>query len=139
MDIPIDRPTAIALGVKYYNGNECKHCKTTVKRVRQYDCLECHRGRTRRYAKEYKKTPKGRASWKSHKRLYKAQKTSAYPAWADRQKITQIYEDARLTGMHVDHIIPLKHPLVCGLHCEFNLQLLDPQTNINKSNRFSVG
>lgn len=133
-----DRPTAIALGEKYYYGNECKHCKTTVKRVRQYDCYECHKKTTREFMRSYKKTPQGRASWKSHKRLYKAQRVHAYPAWADRSKISEIYEKARLTGMHVDHIIPLKHDLVCGLHCEFNLQLMDPLENIKKSNQFVV-
>jgi hypothetical protein len=138
MDIPNDRPTALALGVKYYNGNECKHCKTTVKRVKKYDCLECHQRDALRRLKDYLQTPEGRASRKSRKRLYQAKKTSAYPAWADRQKITQIYEDARLTGMHVDHIIPLTHHLVCGLHNEFNLQLLSPGENLKKYNSFSI-
>lgn len=39
--------------------------------------------------------------------------------------------------VHVDHIIPLNAPNVCGLHCEFNLQLLTKEANIKKSNYYN--
>src|SRR5262249_57098438 len=48
----------------------------------------------------------------------------ATPAWADKQAIRAIYEQAqriaRETGqkMHVDHIIPLKGRLVTGRHIQ---------------------
>ena len=58
--------------------------------------------------------------------------------WADREKILEIYLKARELSMHVDHVIPLNHELVCGLHNEFNLQLLPPADNIAKSNLFEV-
>lgn len=48
----------------------------------------------------------------------------------------KIYSDAVERGLHVDHIIPLVHPLVCGLHVETNLQAIDPIKNIKKSNRW---
>jgi hypothetical protein len=31
---------------------------------------------------------------------------------------------------------PLNHPLVCGLHCEHNLQLLTREANAAKRNRW---
>ena len=56
------------------------------------------------------------------------------PAWADRGKIREVYEFAKLTGMHVDHVIPLKGATVCGLHIDTNLQLLPPEVNRAKWN-----
>jgi 5-methylcytosine-specific restriction endonuclease McrA len=35
----------------------------------------------------------------------------------------------------VDHIVPLKSPLVCGLHVEHNLQVIPATQNRRKHNR----
>ncbi len=63
------------------------------------------------------------------------------PPWADKKAIARLYrlavEVQKSTGIphHVDHIVPLNHPLVSGLHCEANLQILPARDNISKSNR----
>ena len=41
-----------------------------------------------------------------------------------------------LKGFQFDHIIPIKHPNVSGLHVPWNLQLLTPEENVKKSNSF---
>ena len=61
---------------------------------------------------------------------------SRVPLWADLSAIRKIYESAQKQGLTVDHIIPLRGELVCGLHVENNLQLLDRDDNIAKGNKY---
>ncbi len=70
-----------------------------------------------------------------------ARKRNATPKWADQDKMLAVYaEAARLTreiGVkhEVDHIIPLQGRMVCGLHCEANLQILTESANRSKHNK----
>lgn len=72
----------------------------------------------------------------------RAMKCNATPAWADGKKMLEFYaESSRLmleTGIahEVDHIVPLLSDLVCGLHCEANLQVITAFENRSKNNRF---
>lgn len=72
----------------------------------------------------------------------RATELQATPRWALREELDDFYVIARLFRMytgqpyHVDHIVPLRSKLVCGLHCESNLQLLLGDENIQKSNRY---
>lgn len=67
--------------------------------------------------------------------------SSAQPKWADTSRIFEIYRFrdtlSEITGIehHVDHIVPLTSKLVCGLHNEFNLQVLPGVENLKKHNR----
>lgn len=73
-----------------------------------------------------------------------AAKLRAKPAWADFDAIEAVYVEAarltRETGIRheVDHIYPLQSDVVCGLHCEANLQILTKADNIRKHNRMPV-
>jgi post-segregation antitoxin (ccd killing protein) len=55
----------------------------------------------------------------------------------EQQQINAMYAEASRLGLTVDHIIPLVHPLVCGLHVIANLQLLTQQENYSKGNKFN--
>lgn len=67
--------------------------------------------------------------------------TNRTPPWANRFFMTEAYSLARLrtklTGFlwEVDHIVPLQHPMVCGLHVEHNLQVIPSAVNKVKGNR----
>ncbi|CAG4889355.1 hypothetical protein [Paraburkholderia gardini] len=66
----------------------------------------------------------------------------ATPGWANKEAMHAIYAESlrltRETGIqhHVDHIVPLVSKVVCGMHCEFNLQVLPGLENQSKSNRW---
>jgi len=68
----------------------------------------------------------------------KAARKTATPSWVDRSALKEIYVKARTEGLTVDHIVPLKHALVCGLHVPVNLQLLSHAENSRKTNTFEV-
>lgn len=62
----------------------------------------------------------------------------AKPKWVDEEKLLAFYKLATELGLEVDHIIPIKHDLVCGLHVPWNLQLLTRSENAQKSNKFDA-
>lgn len=74
-----------------------------------------------------------------------AAKLQATPVWANEFIITEAYALAKLREKvcggkwHVDHIVPLKSQLVCGLHVETNLRVIPALENMKKSNRFWPG
>jgi len=63
----------------------------------------------------------------------------ATPPWMTKemwQKIKEIYESATPSLHEVDHIVPLKHPLVCGLNVPWNLKREPILINQLKSNHY---
>lgn len=72
---------------------------------------------------------------KERKRLRKRFIRDSKPAWVSWAEIAAVYK-ACPPDHHVDHIIPLNHPDVCGLHVPWNLQYLPVKTNIEKSNKW---
>ncbi len=81
-----------------------------------------------------------RADTKSRRRKHRL----ATPKWLSRKQkseIRQIYQIAitmsKTTGEPyvVDHIVPLRSELVCGLHVPWNLRVIPQQENLLKSNK----
>lgn len=68
----------------------------------------------------------------------------ATPSWADRDQLKLIYIEAGERSVregieyHVDHIIPLRGELVCGLHTPANLQILTKHDNLKKGRKYQV-
>ena len=129
----------------------CSSCKVSKpfsafhngKRI--YWCKACHS----EYAKtnRAKRTEQSNAWAKAHPEnsayqamRYRNQKTQAMPFWADESVIKGFYIEAKRrteeTGIphEVDHIVPLKSPVVCGLHVPANLQVTTKAYNRDKSN-----
>lgn len=73
-----------------------------------------------------------------------AAKLQATPTWADHDLIADLYQLAAIytaAGIkaHVDHVVPLRSKLVCGLHTPDNLTVLPARDNIAKGNRLWPG
>ena len=80
----------------------------------------------------------------------RAMKKLATPTWADQQYVKDLYTNAAEANaifeavgvkpnFEIDHIVPLQHTKVCGLHVEHNLQVLPAKENQRKSNKFNAG
>ena len=71
----------------------------------------------------------------------RAAELNATPNWANSADIKKFYDDAkRLTARtgiphEVDHVVPLKNMIVCGLHVSHNLQTVTRFANRSKCNR----
>lgn len=100
--------------------------------------LEAHKAYNARYVKE------NAATCRARYKAYMARKQRAMPAWADDFLIQQFYDccterNKLLTGgvkWHVDHMVPLNSPRVCGLHVQDNLAVIPQRVNLSKANRF---
>jgi len=75
---------------------------------------------------------------------YRAAKSQSIPGWltaGHRQEMAHFYRRAEQltleTGLpyQVDHIVPLRGLVVCGLHVPWNLQVITKTENVRKSNR----
>ena len=96
----------------------------------------------RQYRNAWKENNKTqvRADTKARRRKHRL----ATPKWLSRKQkseIRQIYQIAitmsKTTGEQyvVDHIVPLRSELVCGLHVPWNLRVIPQQENLLKSNK----
>jgi hypothetical protein len=97
----------------------------------QFNCKSCDT----QYQKDRYQNHK--AEFKAKHIEYTLHRKHATPAWANIEKMNKMYKECKL-GNHIDHIIPLNNPIVCGLHNEFNLQEISAYENQSKGNKFDI-
>jgi hypothetical protein len=66
---------------------------------------------------------------------------NATPSWSNKFFVAEAYDIAKrrtvLTGFQwqVDHVVPLRSTLVCGLHAHTNVAVIPKSVNLAKGNR----
>lgn len=104
------------------------------------DWVQANRDHLNAYMREWRKTrtskPQAYANAESYRKVT--------PKWANTFFLKEAYRLARLrtrlTGIkwEVDHIVPLNHPLACGLHNEFNVRVITQFENRSRGNRVDL-
>lgn len=91
-----------------------------------------------KYSAKRKANPYLNRFYRSERR---ASERMAKPIWYRSEKVREMcMEASKLSSdsslkWHVDHIVPLKSDLVCGLHWHGNMQVITSTENQSKSNR----
>lgn len=110
-----------------------KHCKTCeVERVTHWrkDNPNCRQGESKGYRE------RNRSKYNAMRARQRAEKRQAKPNWFDKEEVDYIYQLAKDKNLEVDHIVPLKHEMVCGLHVQDNLRCIPATLNRHKGNRY---
>lgn len=107
----------------------CKSCYNKLWLSHNPDKLPHYRASS----KAWRKKNSGRNCF--HNAKWRKSVKRAMPPWVNQKDVRSVY-DNRPIGMHVDHIVPLTNPMVCGLHVPWNLQYLSPIQNSQKRNKF---
>jgi hypothetical protein len=100
---------------------------------------QAHRGKANAAGQKWRRNNRDKVN--AFKARRKAAELQATPAWAIDFFMEEAYALAKLrTEMfgfewHVDHIVPLRSKLVCGLHSHDNLRVIPGAENISKGNR----
>jgi len=72
---------------------------------------------------------------------YYRQRLRATGSWTHHEKINALYKECarrRANGEDVviDHKVPLISPIVCGLECHWNMEIITAYENAKKGNKF---
>jgi Na+-translocating ferredoxin:NAD+ oxidoreductase RnfC subunit len=162
----LTRQEALNIGYsRYFTGKPCKHGHVAERYATSRQCVECNVvrwknepiERRRQYWKNYyteevktRRTEKAKQrrnlnpyKRKRHRSEYKRRiRQATIKSRQDRIKVKAMYLKAQQMTIdsgieyHIDHIIPLAHPDVCGLHTACNLQIILARENREKAQSF---
>lgn len=136
--------------VRSYACTECNlefrraYRKQYPDRYKEYDRLKYHERGGRERMAAYKRARRAHFTAKEGERC--SRRKEATPHWltttheAQMQWLYSLRDKLSTSSgtlYHVDHIIPLIHENVCGLHVPWNLRLLPASVNIAKGNTYS--
>ena len=122
-----------------------KHYETNKERVSRTNKKYYEANRERRAKQSHEWGKANRDKTRSIGARRRSAKLNASPPWitsVEKAQIRNFYTLAVMQGeesgqtYHVDHIHPLKHPLICGLNVPANLQILEASVNCSKNNKF---
>ena len=148
----IDSPTRIKKRLSYHKLDEERKSKR-IKESSEWNKLnrESHKKSDKKWKqnnpeRRKQSVKKDRMSHparvNAHSAKYRTNKARAMPPWINTNDIKPFYEEASLKSslqelFEVDHIDPINHKLVCGLHVPWNLQVIQRSSNRPKSNKFT--
>jgi hypothetical protein len=119
--------------------NNPEKVKAVAKRFRETNADKIkswrkqNKQRIRKLGQRYRKI--NRQKLTAYEAARRASKLKATPRWFEKEQVDHFYSNVP-KGYEVDHIIPLKNALICGLHVVSNLQYLPRYDNVAKNNRF---
>jgi hypothetical protein len=146
--------------LQWKRNNRDKVLKGSRARYKKFKKEICYRMSTEYYIKNKKfdvlerKIQRGKNHYQNNKTYYSVKsakqrarkKLRVFPKGVECKEVMAIYKKRDelnkkygFKKYSVDHIIPLKHKFVSGLHVANNLQILTTTENLQKANKFIPG
>ena len=104
-----------------------------------------HKEKVKVVRQRYRKTEKYKVramAYAASRKDYVKERTPLWLTSAHKEQIADIYKEKHFLQkelnetFHVDHIVPLRNPKVCGLHVPWNLRVITARENSIKSNKW---